>query len=66
MNNYISYVTKNVNVTMINNFIKKYENDFLIKFSEDSFIKIFLYLLITIKRISEGFSLEDKKHKAAL
>ena len=42
-NNLITYFTKEINVGIINNFIRKYEKEQQIKFSEDAFIKIFFY-----------------------
>ena len=53
-NSLMSYFTKNVNLAVINNFIKKYEQRQQIKFSEDSFIKIFFYILIAVKRAGKG------------
>lgn len=58
-NNLITYFTKNINVGIINNFIKKYETEQQIKFSEDAFIKIFFYILISVKRVKNGYILNN-------
>lgn len=65
MNSYINFITKDINVMAVNNFIKKYENDFMIKFSEDAFIRIFLYILISLQRIKKGKYLLLKENQGS-
>lgn len=60
VNDYIRKLKSGINLTAINNLIKKCENDWQIKFSEDSFIKIFLYILVAVSRAKEGNPLTIK------
>lgn len=53
-NDAIDRFTRSINLVLIKNFIKKYESDLGIKFSDESFVRVFLYLCIAITRIREG------------
>ena len=55
---FILNVTSGLNITVIKNFISKYESDFMISFSDDSYTKIFFYICIILKRIRKGKRLE--------
>ena len=53
VNEFINHFTCSKFLILIKNFIRKYESDQQIRFTDDAFINIFLYICIATKRIKD-------------
>lgn len=53
-------VLKDCNIIFVQNYLNKYEKDFLVNFTDDSRIKALLYVCVTIHRIKNGFQLSNQ------
>lgn len=53
-------VLKDSNIIFIQNYLNKYEKDFLVNFTDESRIKTLLYLCVTIHRIKNGCQLSQE------
>ena len=52
-NDRISRYLMGINITFVRNYIRKYENDLLVRFTDESYLNIFLYICIMAHRIQD-------------
>lgn len=62
VNEFVNHFSNGVNLLVIKNFIRKYEKDFYISFSDESFTRIFFYLCVTINRIKSDCLLDNVEY----
>lgn len=53
-------VLKDSNIIFVQNYLNKYEKDFLVKFTDESRIKILLYICVTMNRIKNKHQLTEE------
>lgn len=60
MDDVVTDVLRDSNIIFIQNYLNKYEKDFLVNFTDESRIKTLLYICVTINRIKNGYQLSNE------
>lgn len=57
VNDFINRFIENVNLKVVKNFVRKYENDKNLRFTDEAFVNVFMYILISMQRVKQKKSI---------